>query len=79
MSKAARIRKLLHLSNDEIVSRTGISKPYVRAVRQRTDGDGNPIRCPAEMKWLADNRDTYRAYHRVYMRQLRQRTAGARP
>lgn len=43
LSKADRIRKLLHLGNAEIAKRTGERVEYVRAVRQRTSDSGNPI------------------------------------
>jgi hypothetical protein len=43
LSKADRIRKLLHLSNAEIAKRAGERIEYVRAVRQRTSKAGNPI------------------------------------
>jgi hypothetical protein len=55
LSKADRIRKLLHLSNAEIAKREACHEGYVRAVRQRTSSDGHPIQTRAEKAWQAAN------------------------
>ena len=57
-SKAEVVRKVLHLSNNEIARLTGFAQPYIRAVRQRTDKNGNPMNSPADQKWLGENYTT---------------------
>ncbi len=64
LSKADRIRKILHLSNKEIARRTGCAPAYVRAVRQRTSDAGNPITDNANRNWVAANKDRVRESHR---------------
>ena len=71
MNKAAKIRALLHLSNDEIVQRTGYRPEYVRAVRQRTDGDGSPISSVADRRWSTNNREYLLGLHRTYHHNVR--------
>jgi hypothetical protein len=49
LSKADQIRKLLHLSNAEIVRLTGFSYAYVHRVRQHTSPSGNPMQLPCDV------------------------------
>jgi hypothetical protein len=66
LSKADKIRKLLHLSNAEIAKRLRYDEPYVRAVRQRTSKDGRPTETPANRAWHASNRDRMLQFKRKY-------------
>lgn len=57
LSKAEKIRKLLHLSNAEIAKQIGCEEFYVRAVRQRTGKDGRPTETKANTAWRDANWD----------------------
>lgn len=59
LSKADKIRALLHLSNDEIVRRTGERREYIRVIRQRTSKDGNPIPAPADKNYQPRKNERY--------------------
>jgi hypothetical protein len=61
LSKADRIRKLLHLSNAEVAKRVGCSPDYVRATRQRTSKDGNPVNPATNANWRMANKPRIRA------------------
>lgn len=65
LSKAGKIRKLLHLGTAEIAKRVGCREEYVRAVRQRTSMDGRPIEAPTDKVWRLANLDRVREKHRV--------------
>jgi len=55
LSKADRIRKMLHLSNKDIAEIIGCHEAYVRVVRQRTSPSGNPVTNEAAKNWAASN------------------------
>jgi hypothetical protein len=57
LSKADQIRKLLHLSDAEIVAHVGCHDAYVRAVRYRTSSNGHPIDRPSDLAWRNANWD----------------------
>jgi hypothetical protein len=50
LSKADKIRKLLHLPNGVIAERTGFAINYVQHVRLRTSPSGNPIQLPIDIE-----------------------------
>ena len=62
ISKADRIRSLLKqgYSTKVIADIVGCRDEYVRAVRQRTDEDGNPITGKACLAWQHANREKRR-------------------
>jgi hypothetical protein len=62
LSKADRIRKLLHLSNAEVAKRIGCRDAYVRAVRQRTSKSGHPVETDGSKAWKQANVDRIRFY-----------------
>jgi hypothetical protein len=71
LTKTDQIRKLLHFRNAEIARRVGCSADYVRAVRQRTDKNGEPIWSATNWNWRVVNRDRWKAYMRSYMAKRR--------
>ena len=64
LSKAAKVRKLLHLPNAVIAERTGIAESYIRTVRQRTGPDGSPQIAAGERKWAIENAERMREFRR---------------
>jgi hypothetical protein len=56
---------MLHLSNNDIAEIIGCRTEYVRAVRQRTDQDGNSIWDVAGRKWRDRNREHCNAIRRA--------------
>jgi hypothetical protein len=64
LSKADRIRKLLHLSNREVAERVGCRVEYVRAVRQRTSPSGDPITPATMQNWIQANTSLVQTYKR---------------
>ena len=68
MSKADKIRAILHLSNAQIANHLGVTETYVRTVRQRTSSNGFPKDAPGELGWRKSPalRAWAVAYHRRY-------------
>lgn len=56
ISKADRIRAVLHLPDAAIAKRLRCHPAYVRSVRQRTSRNGNPIQRACDRRWREDNR-----------------------
>ena len=71
LSKADKIRKLLHLSTSEIARLTGENPAYVSTVRSRTSADGHPIDRASDRNWRASNRDRVTEYARLSQRRIR--------
>jgi hypothetical protein len=71
LSKAHRIRKILHLSNAEIAKRVGCRVEYVRSVRQRTDENGHSFWDAANRNWREANREHFNAVKREWYRKRR--------
>ena len=64
LSKASKVRKLLHLPNAVIAERTGFAESYIRTVRQRTASDGSPQESIGAKKWASKNAERVREFRR---------------
>ena len=78
VSKADKIRSMLHLSNAKIAKRVGCLPEYVRVVRQRTSHSGNPIERAIDLAWRPELRARERRRYRTDPAYRKRRLAQAK-